>query len=605
MEKRDYVVSETDLQKALKLKGAVGRFAARRIHRFLEIDTINAIQAKYADSEGPDFAENVLSEVGVSYEIPPEQLERIPETGGFITVSNHHFGSIDGLILSSVIGRRRPDYRILTTFLLALIPGLTKSFMPVDNLTKGGSSKSFQGIKMALQHIHEGGAMGFFPAGEVATYQKKNRRTAVGDSKIIEDRPWAENIIKLIKKSGFPVIPIYFQGTNSRFFHFLGKIHPRLRTVRLIHEMLNKRGTKVKVRIGAPISPEEIAGYDLEDLGNYLRNRTYALEAQCVGSAIKKEPEASEQQAVAAPVDAAVIRSEMAAISDRILFEAGDYRCYLTTVDGIPNAMRELARLREETFRAVGEGTGNEIDTDEFDPHFHHLILWNIPNQEIVGAYRIGVGKELVKSHTGISGFYTSTLFKYSEGNEELLSRCLELGRTFISQKYQREVLALKHLLTGLAASTLKFPDARYFLGPVSISNSVPDFYKSLMVHFIRKNYSSPELSRLASPTHSFEPDFLAVDPDGLLSGIRNVDELDRLILTLSEGKYRIPVLVKKYFSYNAKLICFNVDPLFCNSLDALILLPLKDFPKNYLKSLIKVLPQEQQELILTESPLT
>ena len=602
MEKQKHVVSETELQNALGLKGAVGRFVTRRIHRLLELDKINAMHEKLMCYDGPEFSEAVLREVGATYEILPEQLARIPEEGGFITVSNHHFGSIDGLILSSVIGSKRPDYRILTTFVLALIPSLRSSFMPVDNLTKGGSAKSIQGIRMALQHIHDGGALGFFPAGEVGTYQKGAKRTAIGKKKVVEDKPWAENIIKLIKNSGFPVIPIYFEGTNSRFFHFLGRIHPRLRTVRLIHEMLNKKGTHVKVRIGQAISPEEMSKYGVPELGKYLRNRTYALEAEC-----RPHREIAAQditEPLAQPVDPEIIRQEMAGISDRILFEVGDYRVYLTTVDGIPHAFHELARLREDTFRAVGEGTGKAIDTDRFDPTFHHLILWNVPNGEIVGAYRIGVGPEVVTKY-GMGGLYTSTLFKYAPGNEETFSRCLELGRTFIQQKYQREVLGLKLLLTGISASTVQFPEARYFLGPVSISNSIPDFYKSLIVWYIEKNFTNPEVSRLASSVHSFKPDFMAVNPEQLLCKVESLDELDRLILAMSDGKYRIPVLVKKYFSYNAKLICFNVDPDFQDSLDGLILLKLSEFPKNYLKALIKVLPEGFQEKILEQSPMS
>ena len=601
MEKQKYVVSEADLQNALGLKGAFGRFVTRRIHRLLELHKINAMHEKLMEHDGPEFSEAVLKEVGVTYEILPEQLARIPEEGGFITVSNHHFGSIDGLILSSVIGGKRKDYRILTTFVLALIPSLKSSFMPVDNLSGSKASvKSVHGIRMALEHIHEGGALGFFPAGEVGTYQKGAKRTAVGNKKVIEDKPWADNIIKLIKNSGFPVIPIYFEGTNSRFFHFLGKIHPRLRTVRLIHEMLNKKGTHVKVRIGQAISPEEMSKYSVPELGKYLRNRTYALQAECLP---QKEIAAQDiTEPLAEPVDPEVIRQEMAAISDRIMFEVGDYRMYLTTVDGIPHAMWELARLREETFRAVGEGTGKAIDTDRFDPNFHHLILWNIPNGEIVGAYRIGAGPEVVTKQ-GMAGLYTSTLFDYAPGNEETFAKCLELGRTFIQQKYQREVLSLKLLLTGVSASTVFFPEARFFLGPVSISNSIPDFYKSLIVWYIEKNFTDPEVSKLASPVHRFNSDFLAVNPEQLCSKVESLDDLDKLILAISDGKYRIPVLVKKYFSYKAKLICFNVDPDFQNSLDGLILLKLKDFPKNYLKSLIKVLPEDLQEKIMTEYP--
>lgn len=602
MEKQTYVVSEADLQKSLNLKGGFGRFVTRRIHRLLELDKINAIQAKIADYSGPEYAEMILKEVGATYEVIPEQLSNIPEEGGFITVSNHHFGSIDGLILSSVIGSKRPDYRILTTYALSLIPGLRDTFMPVDNLTKGGSAKSIKGIRMALQHMKEGGPMGFFPAGEVATYQKKTRRTAVGKKKIIEDKPWADNVMKMVKGSGFPVIPIYFEGTNSKFFHFLGKIHPRLRTVRLIHEMLNKNGTNVKVRIGHPILPEEIAKYDIHELGQYLRNRTYALEAEC-RPAPKLEPTVCHEP-VAEPVDPELVRAEMAAIKDRILFETGDYRLYLTTVDGIPNTMKELSRLREETFRGVGEGTGYATDTDEYDKYYHHLLLWSIPNEEIVGAYRVGVGSEIFPKHGGLNGLYCASLFDFSKEHDDLLSQCLELGRTIVVTKYQREVLALKLLLSGLIYSTSKFSGSEYFLGPVSISNSLPDFYKSLIVYFIEKHHSCTEVPDLAKPVHPFVPDYLAVNPDQLLAKIESLDELDRLILTISDGKYRIPVLVKKYFNYNAKLVCFNIDPLFNSSLDGLILLKFREFPKNYLRGLISCLSDEEKEEVMTKSSM-
>ena len=499
--------------------------------------------------------------------------------------------------------RKRKDYKLLTTFLLSLVPNLKEGFLPVDNLSGKQDARSVNSIRTALRHIADGGAIGFFPAGEVATYQKVGARTTLGEKPVVEDKPWAANIIKLIKKSGLPVIPIYFHGTNSDNFHALGKIHRRLRTVRLIHELFNKQGTVVQVRIGTPIPAAELADMDIDTLGKYLRSRTYALEASCLPDA--PVTPATPRETIAPAEDPQLVREELARIPQSILFESGDYRCYLASPADIPHTLRELARLREIVFRAVGEGTGKALDTDEFDPYYHHLILWNIPNGEIVGAYRLGVGSELVKNHQGISGFYTSTMFNFAPGNEELLSQCIELGRTFIRQKYQREVLALKLLLTGLSASTAQFPESRHFLGPVSISDDLPDLYKSLTVHFLKKKHSSPEVSAIATPTHAFKPDFLAVNPDQLLCGIETVDDLDRLILAISDGKHRLPVLVKKYFNYNARLICFNVDPLFYCSLDGLILLKLEEFPKNYLRSLVKVLPEDLQDTILNDSPLS
>ena len=278
MEEKVVVVSQEQMQKTLGLKGKFGYWVAGKVLHLLDIDHVNDIQARHAKLKGPAFSEKVLEEVGVKYEVPEEDLKNIPAEGGFITISNHHFGSIDGLILNAVVGSRRPDYKLLTTFLLALIPSLKEAFLPVDNLSGGkADARSINGIRMALRHIADGGSIGFFPAGEVATWQCRKKRRE-GGFFTIQDKPWADNITKLIKRSGLPVIPIWFEGTNSRTFHRMGLIHPRLRTVRLIHEMFNKPGTTVKLRIGAPILPEEMEGRELTELSWYLRGRCYGLK---------------------------------------------------------------------------------------------------------------------------------------------------------------------------------------------------------------------------------------------------------------------------------------------------------------------------------------
>ena len=336
---------------------------------------------------------------------------------------------------------------------------------------------------------------------------------------------------------------------------------------------------------------------DVPTLGKYLRNRCYALEAQCQdccgGSA------AEGLAPLAAPVPAERVRAEIENLPERMLFELGDYRAYLIRSDEAPDTMRELSRLREETFRAVGEGCGQAEDTDTYDAHYRQMILWHVPNREIVGAYRLGFGPEIHRDHPGLSGFYSATLYRYGDKAEPLLARSMELGRSFIIQKYQREVQPLRLLLTGLGVSTLQCPDMEYFSGPVSISNAIPTFYKSLAVRYIERNYPMPDAGRIARAPHPFVPDFLSVDPDALLRiPDKNVDALDRLLLALSGGRFRLPVLVRKYFSCGAKLVCFNVDPDFCDSLDGLIFLRYSDFPENTLNSIIRGLPDDLQDRI-------
>ena len=590
------VLEADELQKVLGIKGFPGRCLARLAYRILELEKVNRVHHKYHDSVGPEFSAHVLEDIGIRYEIPPEQLDRIPREGGFITVSNHHYGAIDGMILSAVVGSRRPDYKILTTFLLSLIPSLKDGFIPVDNFSTGGA-RSISGIRTALGHIADQHPLGLFPAGEVATWQKGKNRTSLGKDKVVEDIPWAENIIKLVRKSGFPVVPIYFEGGNSKSFHILGRIHPRLRTVRLIHEVFNKRGRVVQVRIGQPLTAEEIARFDVTTLGRYLRNRCYALEAQCLPPV---EPAVQAVPApLAKPVPADRIREEMDGLDERMLFEIGDYRAYLLQAGDAPETMRELYRLREETFRAVGEGTGQPLDTDIYDAYYRQMVLWHVPNQEIVGAYRLGFGPEIMESHGGVTGFYSAALVRYGEKAAPLLAKSMELGRSFIIGRYQREIQPLRLLLAGLAVAVLKCPDLTYYSGLVSISDDIPDFYKSLVVRYLEKSFPFPDAPAVATPTTPFTPDFLAVNPDDLLQiPDGKIDLLDRFLGTLSEGKVRLPVLVRKYFSCGARLVCFNVDPDFGSCLDALIVLRFSDFPKSTVNSILRGLPEDVQDAV-------
>ena len=592
MDTQKDVLGVEAVQQMLGKEGWWGRCLAKLIIKVLEIDKVNVNQKKYAQYQGPDFAQKVLEAVGATYELPEGQLERIPQEGGFITVSNHHFGSIDGLILSDTIGRRRKDYKMLTTFLLSLIPNLASSFLPVNNLGGKNDARSINSIRMALQHIHEGGGLGLFPAGEVATWQKKDKRTALGGKKVIEDKPWATNIIKLIKKSGLPVIPIYFDGTNSRNFHWLGQIHPRLRTARLVHELFNKQGTHVKVYIGQPISPEEIASFeDIEKLGLYLRSRTYALEAHCREFAPKQAAN-TVMEPVAPAEDPALVRGEIARIADRLLFESAPYQCYLTGAEDVPHLMRELARLREIVFRGVGEGTGHPLDTDPYDAYYKHLILWHKEDQQIAGAYRIGFGDEVLARPEGRDAFYTASLFRFQEGLDAYLPKVMELGRTIVVPPYQKEVQPLKLLLSGILTAGAKHPGMEYTMGPASISNDLPDFYKSLVVYFFREHYSRPDASNLLKATHPFQPNYLRVNPEHLLCNCQNLDQLDRLLSQISDGKYRLPILLRKYGSFGAKLLEFNVDPLFCNSLDGFVLLWLGDMPDNSYRTFSRFIPE-------------
>ena len=373
----------------------------------------------------------------ISTDILKEELEYIPREGPFIIVSHHPFGGWDGIVLYNTVAAIRPDFKIMTNFILSHIPNLKDSFLAVNPFSDNkGLKSSFSGIKAAMEILDKGGCVGIFPAGEVSTYYKGRKYRA--------DKEWTGTIMKLIRNSRVPVVPVYFDGTNSRWFHFVGKIHPMLRTVNLPNELPNAADKTVTMRIGRPFPASEIQRYDdTRELGRVLRNRVYAMEAN-----IHRQSETvtagTHNEPLIQSVDSRELAKEMDALTP--LFEVHRYRCYLADTDQIPAMMTEIGLRREESFRQVGEGTGSSIDTDKYDRYYKPLILWDKERRKLAGAYRLGIGREIYEKY-GTDGFYTHTLFSYSKEFTEKLPECIELGRSFLSVEYKKEALPLCYLL--------------------------------------------------------------------------------------------------------------------------------------------------------------
>ncbi len=583
------VVTKSDLKKALGLKGFFGTCVAGMAYGYLRLGKINRLFDAAADYQGREFADHLLENMNIRIEVSPEQLENIPKEGGFVMVSNHPFGGIEGVMLLSAIAKVRPDFKLMANFILSHIPNLKECFFSVNPFEKNPEWKSsVGGIKGAVQHIAAGNGLGVFPAGEVSRYHGND---------FPEDLPWSNSIARIIKSAGVPVIPVFWDGRNSKWFYTVDKIHSMLGTGRLTKELINKHDKCFNLQIGKPISPAEIETYEKPaDLAAYLRSRSYALEAN-----VKNEKPAAVNEKWA-PVEQArdrqLLIQELETIRENgLLFSAATYDCYLADYKEIPNLMHELARLREEAFRFIGEGTGKSLDTDEFDSHYKHLILWDNKKQQVAGAYRLGFGNEIMKEK-GIRGFYISTLFGFDPAFGETLEKTIELGRSFVTVDYQREVLPLVLLLRGLAAVVIKHPEIEHFIGPVSISSWYPKFYQSMIVRYVAEKHPvNPELANMAKPTTPFHEDFLKVDADVLMKeNMESIDKFDKFMFRLSNGEYRLPTLFKKYLKLNAKFLCFNVDPDFNDTLDALLFLTFTDFPENEVMPLFRDGTEEEQK---------
>ncbi|MDL2214773.1 1-acyl-sn-glycerol-3-phosphate acyltransferase [Dysgonomonas sp. OttesenSCG-928-M03] len=254
-----------------------GRFGNILIKLAMSLTGMNKVNRIYDASkqyEGVAFCDHLLKDVGVNIVVENREVLNRFDGQAFITVSNHAYGHIDGITAIDVVGSVRPDYKMMVNFILGMIDTMAMNFIAVNPFQSGklANKSSLDGVKQCILHLKEGHPLGFFPAGAVSKTKLKGLKMTV------KDREWQQSVIKLIKASKVPVIPMYFSGNNSWFFNFLDLVDWRLRSLRLGHEVYNKKGKTIYVRFGEPIMPDEIALHtDLDELGNFLKEKTYDL----------------------------------------------------------------------------------------------------------------------------------------------------------------------------------------------------------------------------------------------------------------------------------------------------------------------------------------
>jgi putative hemolysin len=580
------LLTSHELARATNLNIPGGVIIAKALMQIFSYNKLNKVYSSTYDEDPIIFINSILEHLDIKYELPDKDIENIPSSGAFITVSNHPFGGVEALILLRIISSRRTDIKAMANFLLQRIDPLKEYILPVNPFeTRKEVKSSFLGIKEGYNYIKDGHGIAIFPAGEVSTYQT--------DSNLIVDREWQESALKFIKKTEVPVIPVYFHGTNSRWFHILGRIHPLLRTAKLPSELFNKKNKTIRIRIGKPISLKEQAEFkDVARYGRYLRARTYSLGTNLEAKRFYLNFSVRRSKKilpVADPVDPKILKAEFDSIrKNHELFSNKNYSVIFAPTQVIPHIFEEIGRLREVTFRAAGEGTNKSTDVDEFDFYYHHLVVWDDAEEKIVGAYRIGKGKEIFSQY-GMNGFYISTLFRMTKGFVPYLGESLELGRSFIVAEYQRKAMPLFLLWKGLLTVLLQNTDYRYLIGPVSISNDFSRFSKSIIVEFIKNNYYDSGLAKYIKPRKKFTVKYdKKVDSEIIIDNANNdISKVEKVVSDVESG-YRIPVLLKKYLEVNARIIGFNVDPDFNNCLDGLIMLDVYKLPSEFVKALSK-----------------
>lgn len=521
------------------------------LRHLLHEKEISEFGADYPHLLGVDFVEQVLEYFNVSYSIRDNEKERIPSQGRVVIVANHPIGSIDGLALIKLISEVRNDVKVVANEMLMAIKPLHGILLPVNNMQGGTAKECLSNIH---HHLQNEGVLLIFPAGEVSRLRIEG----------VRDISWRSGFLRIAKKAKAPILPIFIDAKNSPLFYGVSMIYKPLSTMLLVKEMFKQRRKHLPMRIGEMIPYESYStgGIALQQQVKLLRKHLYRIGTN-------KKLIFETQKAIALPEERQSLSKAIKKECDKLGETADGKLIYLFKHDGSSTIMREIGRLREIAFRAVGEGSNKRRDIDQFDSHYFHIILWDKDDLEIIGAYRLGDAKRL---STDISscGLYTATLFDFNESMQPYFEQGLELGRSFVQPQYWGK-RSLDYLWYGIGAFLKINPQYRYLFGPVSLSNSYPQTAKDLMVQFYHSHFGQQE--QLANAKF---PCALLPELQDLFPGENYKEEFVQLKHLLANIGVTVPTLYKQYSELcepgGVKFLSFNIDPDFNDCIDGLVL---------------------------------
>jgi len=524
----------------------------RLLKKLFHEEEFRQFAADHRHLKGLDMVEQVLDHLDILCTLPAHDLEQIPAHGPLIVMANHPTGTLDGLALLYAVSRVRRDVKVVTNRMLTHLEPLSSLFIPVDNMGGRTAKSSFT---LMEQHLQNAGVLIFFPAGEVS------RPTRTG----IRDKKWHPGFIKLAGKFRAPLLPVSIQARNSLLFYASTLLSPNLSMLLLMQQMFRRRHSRLPVKIGQQIGWSHWFSPTLSPREMAERCRQHVLRLDKGLPGVFKT-----ESAIARAEDRATLKRELAQ-AECLGTTADGKTIYLWQRNGQEDVpiLRELGRLREIAFRAVGEGSGKRRDTDSYDDDYLHLILWDNEDLEIVGAYRF-----IPTAMREPEALYSYSLFHYDDKMQDILEHGIELGRSFIQPRYWGR-RGLDYLWSGIGAYLARYPHYRYLFGPVSISGGLPPAARDLLVAFYRLWFpASHPLAASRRPYPASLPEVLAQ-----FSGEDYVEDLTRLKSLLGNLGCGIPPLYKQYSELcepgGVQFIDFGSDPAFNNCVDGLVLVDL------------------------------
>lgn len=523
------------------------------------------------ENNGPAFLDFVLSTLNVSLDCQQaENLASVPKTGPLIIVSNHPLGGLEGMLLTQLLLTIRPDLKVLANDLLMRFPEFDQLFVGVDILNENKAQANSRGIRTISRHLGAQGAVLIFPAGTVSTANLKKRN--------IEDPRWHDLVGRIARKYQAPCLPLYVSARNNLSFYLSGLIHKRLRTALLARAMVGKSGCKVNAFIGETIAFEELSHFDsAARVCDYLRLCCDLLPQK---TDPKNEP-LNDNVQLKYNVDTTQAAEQLKTLDEYCLINQQPFRVFCAPYHKLGCIMEQIAITREQTFRAVDEGTGKELDSDVFDPYYWHLWIWDDVANEMVGGYRLGKTDEIVSAH-GIDKLYSRSLYHYDQDFIEQQGGTVEVGRSFISPTYQRHPRVLDLLWRGIGQFMVNNPHYHTLFGCVSVSQQYSRLARAFLADTLLENFAAtPALRNSVTPVTPFA---VGAKPwsTPVVKECAEIPIINKLLGRIDNGK-RIPILIRHYLALKGRFISFTVNEGFNHSLDGLLIVDLRQTPEKYI----------------------
>lgn len=541
------------------------------LDRLLGIKAMDTLYRKH-NMQGlskEDFSDKLIEILKLDIQGKQELQRKIPKIGPLVVASNHPFGGIEGVVLARLIGEVRPDLKVLANKGLGIFKEISDYFIFTNPLSPN-DPKNGPSIKQCIQHVKADGALLIFPAGKVSYYQKAKAG--------ISEHLWNKLVGRLVSIEKCQYLPIFIVGKNSDWFYRVEKIYFKLRMLMLGRELLNKTGTKLVINSGNPIQEKQFDKHlTHSQKANLCRALSYAQDLRWRYH--WPADEVTEKLSIINEIHPQQLLTEIQALpKDQLLLENKGYSVYYGYQSQLPLVVQEIARLREIVFRMHNEGSGQSLDTDQYDATYTHLFIIDTTQNKVMGAYRMGLTDKLLERE-GPAGLYLHKMFKFKPSFVNQQDPCMEMGRSFLVPQMQGSYQGLLLLWKGIGRFAAKFPQYRTLYGTVSISK----LFDPRSVKLIEQSLVDAQSASQVDPVCSF--DFSShLEIDELAAQVDLKAQLSAFLTSIEDDGKDIPVLARQYLKMGAKFHALGIDKNFNHTPGLLLSVHFPSAPEKLLK---------------------